>query len=180
MPSVIRLLLFTVISFSLETVESAGGKNLPDIRLPKSIVPEHYEIGIIPDIQGRNEIEGFVHLDFFVQSSTDQLVMHGVNLTVIEESIVISAPALRSMELMQENDVSKTNSNGINEKVKQLTVLHPVVYDVDREFIIIRLGSKLEENFRYRISLNYTGVLAKNLKGFYRSDYLDMKTQSKK
>jgi aminopeptidase N len=134
------------------------GKVLPDIRLPKSIVPEHYNVGIVPDIyQNNNAIEGFVHIDFFVQSPTDRIVMHSVNLNLNEDSITVNLLPSKTMEMMRENDVSKSSSNGISEKSKILKVLRPVSYDVEKEFAIIHLGSKLEENRRYRVMFNYSG-----------------------
>lgn len=179
MTPVVGLCLFAAVLCG--TIVNTDGKFLPDIRLPKSILPEHYSIGIIPDIhQGNADIEGFVHLDFFVQSPTDRIVMHAVNLTLNEESIVVNQLPSKAMEIMQENDVSKISSTGISEKSKMLKVLRPVSYDVEKEFAIIHLGSKLEENRRYRVSLNYSGSLAKNLKGFYGSEYLDRKSKTKK
>ncbi len=134
------------------------GKVLPDIRLPKSIMPEHYFVGIVPDIhQNNNAIEGFVHLDFNVQSPTDRIVMHAVNLTLIEDSVFVNLLPSKTMEMMRENDVSKTSSSGLSEKSKTLKVLRPISYDMDKEFAIIHLGSKLEENQRYRVSFNYSG-----------------------
>lgn len=134
------------------------GKVLPDIRLPKSIVPEHYFVGIVPDIhQNNNAIEGFVHLDFFVQTPTDRIVMHAVNLTLNEDSVSVNLLPSKNMEMMRENDVSKTSSSGLSEKLKMLKVLRPISYDADKEFAIIHLGSKLEENQRYRVSFNYSG-----------------------
>lgn len=149
------LYLLPAILYSILNVE---GKFLPDIRLPKSIVPEHYHIGIIPHIHdGKAEIEGFVHLDFFVQSPTDRIVMHAVNLTLNEESVAVNQLQSKAMEIMQENDVSKISSSGTTEKSKMLKVLRPVSYDVDKEFAIIHLSSKLEENKWYRVSFNYSG-----------------------
>ena len=155
-----------------------GGKILPDIRLPKSIIPEHYQIGLIPDIyHSHNSMEGFVHLDFFVQSSTDRIVLHAVNLTLQKDSVVVVPRMLKAMEMMKENDVSKSDEN---EKPKQPEVLHPISYDAQKEFVIIHLASNLEENQRYRLKFNYSGTLSKNLKGFYRSDYLELKSNTKK
>ncbi len=156
---------------------NAGGKTFHDIRLPKSIVPEHYRVGIIPDIHHSTDVKGFVDMEFFVQSSTDRIVMHSVNLTLEEDSVSVNPIIMESIEMMQENDVSKTSAN---EKKNQPKVVLPIMYDTEKEFVIINLASKLEENRRYRASFNFSGKLATNLKGFYRSDYVDLKSKTKK
>ena len=109
MPPIKGLRLLTIVFFSFAIGE---GKILPDIRLPKSIVPEHYHVGIVPNIhENKNAIEGFVHLNFFVQSPTDRIVMHAVNLTLNEDSVTVNPLPSKTTEMMRENDVSKTSSN---------------------------------------------------------------------
>lgn len=161
----------------LAVVASHGEEAANNIRLPKSIIPEHYRVGIIPDVHDTGTIEGFVHLDFFVQSSTDKIIMHAKNLTIIEESVFISTLPTKSI---QENGVSKTNSNLVNQNPNIPKAHLPILYDTEKEFVIIQLTSKLDENFNYRVSFSYKGSLAKNLKGFYRSEYMDRKTKAKK
>lgn len=137
---------------------TAEDKKTNDIRLPKSVVPEHYNVSILPDLE-TNEMEGTVRMDFHVLNVTDRIVMHGVNLTVVDESVVV--------ELL---DPSAGD--------KQLKFAS-VQYDSVKEFIIIQLDSPLNPG-RYRVSLDYVGFLSNNLKGLYRSNYFDLTSQSKK
>ena len=139
-----------------------------DIRLPKSIIPVHYNIGIVPDLAD-GSLQGYVHLEFFVQSPTDRIILHGLNLAVIESSVIVT-PLPNS----NENDLN------LRETPNRLAIIFPVQYNSTREFIIIQLASKLKDNSNYRLVLNYTGTISTNLKGFYRSDYVDQQTGAKK
>lgn len=163
---------FLQLGFILFYISIVGGKKLPDIRLPKSIVPEHYHVGIIPDLFHNNSLEGFLHLDFFVQSSTDEIVMHGVDLKIDEGSV--------NVVLQQPNAIESTQLNKLKELTKTPKLRSPVLYDKEKEFIIFKLSDKLEENLRYRLLLNYSGTVTTTLKGLYRADYTDQKSKLKK
>ena len=86
------------------------------------------------------------------------------------ESSVIVTPLPNS----NENDLN------LRETPNRLAIIFPVQYNSTREFIIIQLASKLKDNSNYRLVLNYTGTISTNLKGFYRSDYVDQQTGAKK
>ncbi len=135
-----------------------------DIRLPGSIKPKHYDISIIPDLEA-NDMEGTVSMEFSAENSTDEIVIHGMNLTVDEESVIlITLPS------------TKTTKAKDGHQVKAVSVS----YDTSKDFIIIKLDSKLDPSFDYRVSLSYSGALSGNLKGLYRSSYFDQATQSNK
>lgn len=134
-----------------------------DIRLPESIVPNHYDIAIMPDLQ-TGEVEGIVRMEFSVKTATDKIVMHGVNITVVERSV----------------KVSSIGSGPKETAAKKHVPVSSVSYDPAKDFIIIRLGSQLDPDRRFQVTLNYIGALSNNLKGLYRSDYFDHKARSKK
>lgn len=46
-------------------------------------------------------------------------------------------------------------------------------YEHKRHFYTIHLNENLKPGKLYKISLHYTGYLNRNLKGFYRSSYID-------
>ena len=159
-------LLFVLVIADVVLKEVYGDEN---IRLPKTIIPVHYDVGLVPDLD-TGSLVGYVHLDFFVQSTTDRIILHGVNLTIIDSSVIVTA-----IPNSNENDLNKWERNS-----SPLEILHPVTYNATKEFIIMQLVSKLNENSHYRLSLNYTGALSQNLKGFYRSDYIDKETGIKR
>jgi Peptidase M1 N-terminal domain len=153
-----------------------------NVRLPGSIVAEHYRIKMITVLQeGDFRLVGSLRMDFTVKESTDQVVMHAINLTVVEDSVNIITlsrgdPRSLSVEellsIVEESSDSRTDSEPIRSQ--------SVVYDAENEFVIIRLTSALIENRRYRINFNYRGKLSDGLKGFYRSHYIDRSTSSRR
>ena len=152
------LLLFVVVSIDGASNDDKPAAIDKDIRLPESVVPLHYDISILPDLK-TSHMEGSVRMDFKVLSATDRVVMHGVNLTVPDDSI----------------EIEPMDSTSTNEPIQVVSV----DYDHSKEFIIIQLAPKMRVG-RYRIRLDYTGALSNNLKGLYRSDYFDQASQSKK
>ena len=153
-----------------------------NVRLPGSIVAEHYRIKMITVLQeGDFRLVGSLRMDFTVKESTDQVVMHAINLTVVEDSVNIITlsrgdPRALSVEellsIVEESSDSRSDSEPIRSQ--------SVVYDAENEFVIIRLTSPLIENRRYRINFNYRGKLSDGLKGFYRSHYIDRSSNSKR
>ena len=116
--------LFVLIIAVLKEV--CGDENL---RLPKSIIPVHYDLGIVPDLD-TGSLVGYVHLNFFVQSATDRIILHGVSLTVIDSSVVVTAiPHLNE----RESDLDKRERDSYS----PLDILHQVTYNSTNEFIVI-------------------------------------------
>ena len=97
------------------------------LRLPKSITPVHYDVGIVPDLD-TGSLVGYVHLNFFVQSATDRIILHGVSLTVIDSSVVVTA-----IPHLNQRDLDKRERDSYS----PLDILHPVTYNSTNEFIVI-------------------------------------------
>ena len=53
-----------------------------------------------------------------------------------------------------------------------------VEYDEDREFFILHTAAPLQSATSYIIKIQYTAYLRDNLKGFYRSVYHDVETNT--
>ena len=53
-----------------------------------------------------------------------------------------------------------------------------VEYDEDREFFILHTAAPLQSGTNYIIKIQYTAYLRDNLKGFYRSVYHDVETNT--
>jgi aminopeptidase N len=56
---------------------------------------------------------------------------------------------------------------------RQLGVEENFGYDEEREFLIINLKNKCEQNNNYKVEIHYQGPIAETLYGFYRSSYTD-------
>ena len=114
--------LFVLIIAVLKEV--CGDENL---RLPKSIIPVHYDLGIVTDLD-TGSLVGYVHPNFFVQSATDRIILHGVSLTVIDSSVVVTA-----IPHLNQRDLDKRERDSYS----PLDILHPVTYNSTNEFIVI-------------------------------------------
>lgn len=53
-------------------------------------------------------------------------------------------------------------------------------FDLENEFLIVNLKSKLEQGKLYELMLPFEGELKEGLLGYYRSSYFDQKEQVKK
>ena len=114
--------LFVLIIAVLKEV--CGDENL---RLPKSIIPVHYDLGIVTDLD-TGSLVGYVHPNFFVRSATDRIILHGVSLTVIDSSVVVTA-----IPHLNQRDLDKRERDSYS----PLDILHPVTYNSTNEFIVI-------------------------------------------
>ena len=114
-----------------------------DHRLPRTVVPNHYRIDIEPDLDAAT-FHGTVDIDVEVVDRTDRVVLNAVDLAIGSASI---------------------EANG-------RTLPATVEVDDERERIALRLAASLEPG-PARVSVDFTGILNDQLRGFYRSTYTD-------
>ncbi|GFY53408.1 aminopeptidase N [Trichonephila inaurata madagascariensis] len=129
-------------------------KPLPYVRLPRSVVPDHYDVELQPFIfPGNFTFEGKVRIVIRVLEPTDNVTLHINNVTVREESVRLNgadAPGVAS-----------------------------VSEDKERQFYILHLKSNLVAGRQYEVLLDYLGSLNDQLAGFYRSSYKDEDGQTR-
>lgn len=126
---------------------STNGKPFPyqDIRLPKSVIPNHYQILLHPNIS-RSFFNGKIKIYCDVKYSTDFIVFHLKTLNITS---------------LQLQDV-KT--------LKQIEVLEWLEYTANEQ-IFVKLGSRLEAGSKVILDVRFQGDLIKKLAGFYKSSY---------
>ena len=152
-----------------------------DIRLPQSIIPENYRIKMLPILdEGDFRLFGSVRMDFRVKEATDRIVLHAVNLTVdnvnVRPLVLVASRCLDAAKsAAAEADLLELKSDP-----EEPSNNYQISYDADKDFVIIQLPWTLTENRRYRIDLNYRGMVSESLDGLYRVRYLDRSTKSKK
>ena len=124
-------------------------------RLPRTVLPRHYDIRLLPILQkGNFSILGRVSIDVECKEYADRIVMHSADIVVDQNSI-------RLVEWG--NPGHKLTVDGID-------------YDTDREFLTIRLSPNeetLAKGRNYTLSMEFVGVLNDQLKGLYRSSYTE-------
>ncbi|KAJ8681952.1 hypothetical protein QAD02_017744 [Eretmocerus hayati] len=130
----------------------ATKKNL-DVRLPESVVPDSYEIDLVPFIwPGNFTFAGKVKILVNVTKDTTKIILHAVDMEIDEKATTVT-------------EYSKTK------KVNDVPVSGQF-NDTERQFHVIQTKEVLEAGKQYLVSLKYIGKLNDHLQGFYRSSYL--------
>jgi puromycin-sensitive aminopeptidase len=110
-------------------------------RLPRTVVPSHYDIEITPDLDGASFV-GTVGIDVDVSKPTSTVVLNAIEL-VLQEATVRTA--------------GRTYNAAITS-------------DVERERAALELDVEVPVG-PARIEITFAGVLNDDLRGFYRSRY---------
>lgn len=113
-------------------------------RLPRSVVPERYDLHLVPDIEA-GTFSGTVGVFCNVLSDTDEVL-------------------LNSLELIIES------GKAIDEKGKEIDAA--VHLDADNERVRLGFGKTLKAG-RWQFQIAFNGILNDKLHGFYRSSYTD-------
>ncbi|XP_018306529.1 aminopeptidase N isoform X2 [Mycetomoellerius zeteki] len=141
-------LLSTGRSFSMTPT-----KKKIDVRLPKAIVPDMYELWLIPFIwEGNFTFHGEVKILINVTLDTNNVTLHAVDMNIDEDFTTVREYSIKS---------NKTKLIGIAEQRN----------DTDRQFHVIRTSNTLKKDKQYVVHLKFIGHLNDYLQGFYRSSY---------
>lgn len=126
-------------------------KPLPYVRLPRSIVPEHYDVELQPYLVPDNfTFDGKVRILIKVLEPTNNVTVHINNITVDAGSVRLTEAGSGSAV-----EVTKTSEDEL------------------RQFYILHLKQDLKQGAEYEVSMEYVGSLNDQLTGFYRSSYTD-------
>ncbi|KAK7601689.1 hypothetical protein V9T40_009130 [Parthenolecanium corni] len=126
------------------------------VRLPRSVVPDSYNLKIIPYIwEGNFTFDGEVSIIVNITERTNNITLHILNLNISETRLYKEPKENADQPYGSEDEVflSKTSHN----HEKQFYILHP--------------KSTLEEGSQYRVFIRYVGSINDRLQGFYRSSY---------
>ncbi|XP_054001864.1 putative aminopeptidase-2 [Hylaeus anthracinus] len=123
-----------------------------DYRLPKAIVPVHYDINLSqinldPLSDNAFKFNGNTAIQAFVQEPTDTIILHSGRINVSGLSVLLDGKPI---------DIVVKNHN-IQEK-----------YEIELDKVLAK-GVNISINFKY------TGELKDDMIGFYRSSYIDSK-----
>ncbi|XP_071539736.1 aminopeptidase N-like isoform X8 [Panulirus ornatus] len=123
-----------------------------NIRLPRALKPLHYMVKLQPFINGNFSIQGFVQVRMVALQATSNLTLHIADIITKNDTIKL-VPV----------DDPEGPGIGITQNL----------YDNERQFYIALLETELVEGKQYVLSMQFTGYLNDQLKGFYRSTYKD-------
>nr|CAD7394984.1 unnamed protein product [Timema cristinae] len=122
-----------------------------DVRLPRAIKPDSYDIKIIPFIvEGNFTFHGAVSIVLNVTQDTRNVTLHVNDIKVLQDTVEV---------------VEKGETNGS-------VAVERVSNDSARQFLVLHLAGVLAAGRQYTVRMRYIGNLNDALQGFYRSSYI--------
>lgn len=123
-----------------------------DYRLPKDVIPINYFIELTPYLDTNDEknftFDGYSEIDLEIKENTKTITFHANQLKIADDVKLSYSQNGKSIKIL------KTE---INEQM---------------DFVTLNLEEELNSTLKnIKLSLNFTGVLNDNLRGFYRSSY---------
>uniref|UniRef100_A0ABM5EX44 Aminopeptidase N n=1 Tax=Pogona vitticeps TaxID=103695 RepID=A0ABM5EX44_9SAUR len=126
-------------------------------RLPKSLVPEHYNVTLRPFLtrngDGLYVFHGNSTVRFRCQNSTDLILIHSKKLNYTSRGGFLA---------------SLTGVDGAVPPSIAQTWLQE-----NRDYLVVQLGGLLQQGQAYELHTSFIGELADDLAGFYRSEYVE-------
>nr|XP_033334550.1 aminopeptidase N isoform X2 [Megalopta genalis]XP_033334551.1 aminopeptidase N isoform X2 [Megalopta genalis] len=124
-----------------------------DVRLPRSVLPDSYELRLIPFIwEGNFTYHGEVKILVNVTEDTKNVTLHAASMDIDESFTNIREYSATS---------NATKAIGIVEQRN----------DTERQFHVIKTSDTLKGGKQYFVHLKFVGYLNDYLQGFYRSSY---------
>ncbi|XP_035669348.1 aminopeptidase N-like isoform X1 [Branchiostoma floridae] len=131
--------------------EASSGDLWLESRLPSSLVPLHYQIQLQPD------------LNTFTFTGSEQISIQCLEST---NYILLNSRLLN----ITDGSVSLQTATGEDLNVERW-FLYP-----ENEFFVVQSTQSLRKGESYVLSVSFSGLLMDDLRGFYRSSYLDSLT----
>ncbi|XP_064013910.1 aminopeptidase N [Pogoniulus pusillus] len=126
-------------------------------RLPTTLVPEYYEVTLQPFLRPKDNVSyiftGNSSVVFLCREATDLILIHSNKL-----NYTMQGSFLASLDAVDDATVPPITETWL---------------EVPTQYLVIKLGGRLEQGKRYRLFSIFTGELADDLAGFYRSEYDD-------
>ncbi|XP_053699482.1 aminopeptidase N-like [Sabethes cyaneus] len=152
----VLLSVIAVYYVTIPSVTAADG-----YRLPREVIPLHYDLVVLTHL-GDDDGEGFrfygvVNITVIGNYDSNDVTLHAKELTIGEDRITIS-------DLYH----------------KQQMDIFTIGYDPGRDFLTITVTNGLfREGHRYVLSIPFEAELRSDVVGYYRSSYLDSKSQER-
>ncbi|KAL6435952.1 hypothetical protein ACFW04_005654 [Cataglyphis niger] len=129
------------------------GENI--YRLPKEVVPIHYDVRLIPHIvEGNFTFNGEVNIDIEVRKPTNAIALH-IEQLMIDELLT---------------RLTRKGNDDVNATQNYIPKEHE--YNNDTQILTIRFAEQLDPG-TYKLYLKFEGVIIYRWRGFYRSFYTD-------
>ncbi|XP_066591926.1 aminopeptidase N [Prorops nasuta] len=143
----------SVISTAKAFSTSSIKKKTENLRLPRSVLPDLYEVKLIPFIwEGNFTFNGEVKIIVNVTEDTKNVTLHAVDMKIDEGFTSI-------------REYSKMSN-----RTRPIEILEQR-NDTERQFHVINTSGTLKAGKQYVVHLKFIGYLNDYLEGFYRSSY---------
>ncbi|NXJ83943.1 AMPN Aminopeptidase, partial [Trogon melanurus] len=130
-------------------------------RLPKALVPVSYEVTLQPFLTPNNNgmyiFTGNSSVVFFCNESTDLILIHSNKL-----NYTMQGSFHTSLHPVNTSTVPSITNTWL---------------ETTTQYLVVQLSSQLQQGQHYRLFSIFTGELADDLAGFYRSEYTDGDTK---
>ncbi|XP_029289963.1 aminopeptidase N-like [Cottoperca gobio] len=141
------------------TTSSPSNEPWDKYRLPKSLMPSQYNVSLWPRLRPNSEtglyiFTGESSVEFKCAEETDLILIHAnkLNFTKLE------------------NQMARLTS--VNSGVKAPSIKSSLLQNVT-QYLVLQLDGKLMKDHIYHLYTEFTGELADDLGGFYRSEYME-------
>ncbi|NXA58586.1 AMPN Aminopeptidase, partial [Mohoua ochrocephala] len=126
-------------------------------RLPATLKPEIYEVSLQP---------------FLKPDSNNMYIFKG------NSSVVFTCVEATDLILIHSNKLNYTMHDSFHAMLQaegggSAPAISRTWLETATQYLVVQLASPLQQGQRYRLSSNFTGELADDLAGFYRSEYTD-------
>ena len=123
-----------------------------DLRLPRSVIPVHYDIMLYPDFYGDNAwFYGNETIEIDIREPANHILVHVNYLNITKTSL--------------------EDSNGNSIEINRTFEFKP------NQFLVIETKEALQVNQSVKLSISFDGSLSRDIVGFYKSVYLNSQTK---
>ncbi|NXI39248.1 AMPN Aminopeptidase, partial [Galbula dea] len=130
-------------------------------RLPTALVPEIYEVTLQPFLEPEDNatyiFQGNSSVVFLCKEATDLILIHSNKLNYTMQGSFHAS--LQAVDGSAVPPISKT------------------WLETTTQYLVVQLRGQLQPGQRYRLFSSFTGMLADDLAGFYRSEYIESGTR---
>ncbi|KAK2524434.1 Anpep [Columba guinea] len=126
-------------------------------RLPTTLMPESYEVTLQPFLKPKDNstyiFKGNSSVVFLCVEATNLILIHSNKLNYTQQGAFLAS--LQALDNSNEPAITRT------------------WLETTTQYLVVQLESPLQQGQRYRLVSSFTGELADDLAGFYRSEYED-------
>ncbi|NXI13533.1 AMPN Aminopeptidase, partial [Irena cyanogastra] len=142
---------------SISTTTPAPNNPWNRWRLPTALKPEFYEVSLQP---------------FLKPDANNMYIFKG------NSSVVFMCEEATSLILIHSNKLNYTMQGSFHATLQaedggQAPAISRTWLETPTQYLVVQLAAPLQQGQRYRLSSSFTGELADDLAGFYRSEYTD-------